>query len=403
VERAPAAARARELTELYDPGSHEPLTDTAWDEGRVRAAIESIVADTERAFSPDTLWPVHPLDDEELPLGRMTCLYLGAAGVIWALGALAEAGAAELRRDWRAAAAGLREQYRAEPDFGETVTAGLWFGESGVLLVAHSLAPTPELEDALLDCVRANARHTSLEIAWGSVGTMLAAQVMHGRTGDPVWAAAWRESADWLWEQWDEELWEQDILGRPSHVLGPAHGFVGNVVVLARGDLLDDERRAELERRTVAAIAHYAQRSDGYAQWPPALEPSRTPQPIRTQWCHGAPGIVSSLGSFAPRNEELTALLVEGGDLTWRAGPLMKGGGLCHGTAGNGYAFLKLLERTGDELWLDRARAFAMHALEQIERRERDRYTLMTGAPGTALYLLDCLQVNAGFPTLDEL
>jgi hypothetical protein len=26
--------------------------------------------------------------------------------------------------------------------------------------------------------------------------------------------------------------------------------------------------------------------------------------------------------------------------VTWRAGPLTKGAGLCHGTGGNGYAFL---------------------------------------------------------------
>ena len=367
----------------------------------MRAAIGTIVADTERAFSPETLWPVHPLDDEDPPLGRMTCLYLGAAGVIWALHALHSAGAGDLRHDWGNAAAGLREQYREEPDFGEGITRGLWFGETGVMLVAHGLAPTAQLEEALLACVRENARHSSLEIAWGSVGTMLAAQVMYERTGDPVWTDAWRDAADWLWAQWDDELWEQEMPRQPSHVLGPAHGFVGNVVVLARGELLDDDRRAELERRTVAAIAHHAQRADGCAQWPPALEPPSRPQPIRTQWCHGAPGIVASLGSFAPRNDELTELLLEGGELTWRAGPLAKGGGLCHGTAGNGYAFLKLFERTGDEQWLGRARAFAMHALEQVERRERDRYTLMTGAPGTALYLHGCLNADASFPTLD--
>jgi hypothetical protein len=404
VERAQAAARTRKLIQLFDPGSHEPLTDAPWDEARVRAAVEAIVADTERAFSPDALWPNHPLDeDEEWPLGRMTCLYLGAAGVIWALRELERLGAAELRRDWRDAAAGLLDTYREEPDFGEGITPGLWFGESGVLLVMHALGPTVELEEALLACVRRNAHHSSLEIAWGSVGTMLAAQVMLERTGDPVWADAWRESAAWLWKQWGGELWDQDILGRPSHVLGPAHGFVGNVVVLARGNLLDGARRAELERRTVAAIARHAQRADGCAQWPPALEPSRTPQPIRTQWCHGAPGIVTSLGAFAPDDEQLTALLVEGGELTWRAGPLRKGAGLCHGTAGNGYAFLKLFERTGHEVWLDRARAFAMHALEQVERAERDRYTLMTGAPGTALYLQGCLTGDGSFPTLDVL
>jgi hypothetical protein len=35
-------------------------------------------------------------------------------------------------------------------------------------------------------------------------------------------------------------------------------------------------------------------------------------------------------------------LALGGGELTWRAGPLRKGAGLCHGTAGNGFAFLRL-------------------------------------------------------------
>src|SRR6202008_1603627 len=94
---------------------------------------------------------------------------------------------------------------------------------------------------------------------------------------------------------------------------------------------------------------------------------------IRTQWCHGAPGIVASLAGLAPSDDVLTDLLVAGGELTWQAGPLVKGASLCHGTAGNGYAFLKLFERTDDELWLDRARAFAVHAAQQVERH-RMRY-----------------------------
>ena len=130
-----------------------------------------------------------------------------------------------------------------------------------------------------------------------------------------------------------------------------------------------------------------------------------TAQPVRTQWCHGAPGIVASLGALAPADERLTELLVAGGELTWRAGPLAKGAGLCHGTAGNGYAFLRLFERTGEERWLDRARAFAMHAIEQVERSTahygRGRHWLMTGDVGVALYLHGCLAPDPAFPTLD--
>jgi hypothetical protein len=65
---------------------------------------------------------------------------------------------------------------------------------------------------------------------------------------------------------------------------------------------------------------------------------------------------------------ELDELLAEAGELTWRAGPLEKGPNLCHGTAGNGYAFLKLFRRTENPVWLDRARTFGMHAIAQSNR-----------------------------------
>ncbi len=67
---------------------------------------------------------------------------------------------------------------------------------------------------------------------------------------------------------------------------------------------------------------------------------------------------------------------------------------------------LKLFERTGNELWLDRARAFAMHAAAQVERMRnnhgRGRYTLWTGDLGTALYLQSCISAEAAMPTLDS-
>ena len=111
--------------------------------------------------------------------------------------------------------------------------------------------------------------------------------------------------------------------------------------------------------------------------------------------------------SLADVDAPIDDLLVAGGEMTWRAGPLSKGSNLCHGTAGNGYAFLKLFQRTGDQIWLDRARAFAMHALAQSETQAaalgRWRYSLWTGDLGVACYLWDCLQAKARFPTLDVL
>ena len=125
------------------------------------------------------------------------------------------------------------------------------------------------------------------------------------------------------------------------------------------------------------------------------------------QWCHGAPGMVTSLAALAPGDDEHGALLAAGGELVWHAGPLAHNAGLCHGTAGNGFAFLALFERTGDERWLARARAFAMHALAQVERFRaadgRGRYALFTGDIGAALLAASCLERDAAFPGLDDL
>lgn len=394
---------------LFDPASHEPLTADRWDEQRAREAIAAVVAEAESAFDEQSLWPAHPVDEADGPLPAVTSLYLGAAGVIWAFHELEQAAAAELQRDWSPAAGRLAELYRAEPDFPELVSGpvpSLLCGEAGILLVAHTLAPAAWQEERLLEAVRANAANPSLELMWGSPGTMIAARVMAERTGAEHWVQGWTESAERLWAQWDGDLWRQDLYGSIVEYVGPAHGFAGNVLALAQGDLLAIERRVELERRAIATVTTYAERGDGVCQWPPVSEAFQRPdQPIRTQWCHGAPGMVASLAGLAPRDGQLTELLLEGGELTWQAGPLKKGAGLCHGTSGNGYAFLKLFERTGDELWLERARGFAMHALAQIEQARaqhgRGRYTLWTGDVGAALYLQDCVTGSTRFPTID--
>jgi lanthionine synthetase-like protein len=162
--------------------------------------------------------------------------------------------------------------------------------------------------------------------------------------------------------------------------------------VLALGDRATDVSET---------LQPFAVEEDGLVNWLPyagmtRLEAHRDGR-IRTQWCHGAPGIVATLGSLL--DEEPAAA---GAELTWRAGPLEKGPGLCHGTSGNGYAFLAMLDRTGDERWLARARAFAMHAAAQMEHSRspdgRCRYTLWTGDLGAALYLADCIDGRGALP-----
>ena len=149
----------------------------------------------------------------------------------------------------------------------------------------------------------------------------------------------------------------------------------------------------------VETVGRTATREGPHVNWRPELfaPPGRTPAPI-VQFCHGAPGFVVCLGDLP--GDELDELLLGAGETTWAAGPLAKGPGLWHGTAGNGYAFLKLHRRTGDARWLARAHAFAMHAIAQSER-DGPRASLWTGDLGVALYLRACLDGDARFPTLD--
>jgi Lanthionine synthetase C-like protein len=395
---------------LFHPPSHEPLAGGDWSEAAARRAIARIAADAEDAFDPATLWPSHPLDEEEGELPSPVGLYLGAAGVIWALDHLARAGLATPRRSWAGVAASLPGRYLTTPDVPELTDGrpvpSLLLGESGVLLVAHRLAPAREHVDRMVACVRANVRNPTREILWGSPGTALAAQLMLEDTGDERLADAWRESADWLWHQWQDGLWLQDMYGQTRRYVGAGHGFASNVHVLARGELLDAGRRPELVRRSLETLRAYVVRDGDLAQWRPTECPVGPDATFPAQWCHGAPGVVTSFGPIAPEDDELTELLVAGGELTWTAGPLAKGHGLCHGTSGNGYAFLKLLLRTGDERWLERARAFAMHAAFQLERARaehgRGRYTLWTGDLGTACFLASCIHADPAMPVLDR-
>ena len=136
------------------------------------------------------------------------------------------------------------------------------------------------------------------------------------------------------------------------------------------GPLLDDERRGAA-RAGDERGARAAGRPRGRARELADVERPRRSSPphgeIRLQWCHGAPGIVVDRRSTTS-SEELAARRRRAGLAGRAADREQKGAGICHGTAGNGYALLAAFERTGDEVWLERARRFAAHALGQVER-----------------------------------
>lgn len=365
------------LAELFRPSEHEPLVAVEWDEARAEEAIRTIVADAEAAFDGER-WPFHPADD---PDDSPNDIYLGVAGIAWALHELGSSG-------WGHAVLGALERYRREPDGGERAYAPSYLGgECGIALVGYKLTSDAEIADRLHELVLANLEDEWHEMLWGASGSLLAAEAMLAWTGEERWDAAWDALADALEAARDEDgLWTQHRLG-DARYYGVGHGFAGNQLALAHRRAVDVD----------TVLTRLALRDGPLVNWSPAE--GAPPEQIRVQWCHGAPGIVAALGDVM--DEELA---LGGGELTWRAGPIARGPGLCHGAAGNAYAFLVLHRRTGDELWLDRARAFAMHAIGQVEKERaklgRGRYSLFTGDIGVALFLRHLLDGEHRFPAL---
>ena len=367
------------LAEIWRPSEHEALAGEKWDEERAEEAVRATVADAEAAFD-GTRWPWHPRDEEEWSLADV---YIGGAGMIWALDELGSLG-------WVDAAVAFLDLYRERPSpwDEDAVPTSFHFGELRIAVVAFRLTRDPGLADRVHELVVAALDNNANELMYGTPGAMLAAEAMLAWTGDSRWDRAWRAAAERVEAARDPDgLWMSHIGGSSFRYLGAGHGYAGNMRAFAnRGR---EPGTADLEP--------YVLRDGELANWLPG-EGAR-PDELRVQWCHGAPGMVATLGDLLDLE-----LAVAGGELTWRAGPLAKGSGLCHGTAGNAYAFLVLHSRTGDGLWLDRARAFGMHAIRRIEQERaavgRGRYSLFTGDIGVALFLRRLLDGNDVFPTM---
>lgn len=399
---------------LHDPARHETLRNIAWDEARVRDTIRFIVRDTEAHYQPRRYWPIHPRDvvPEDDPDVASTTLYFGACGVIWALHYLQACGATQLTRNYLGELEALRLDNRAWlASIGSQDFAAYLMGDTPIRLLAYGVDADEAQAEALADLIDGNLDHPARELMWGAPGTLLAALFLHERSGDERWAAQFRKTAARLWSQleWSDAhqcaFWTQELYGQRSTYLDAVHGFVATAAPLIRGRHLFDAAQREA---WLACIANTVMRTASWegemASWREQLHVSGTRPPKKLmQFCHGAPGIVICLADHP--DATLDVLLIAAGEAIWAAGPLNKGSNLCHGTGGNGYAFLKLYRRTGDARWLARARAFAMHGIAQMEAEYAAtghlRHSLWTGDPGFAIYLWDCLRGEAAFPTLD--
>ena len=395
---------------MYEEARHEALIEEDWDEDRAVRVIDEIVRDTRERFDQHKLWPIHPLDKLRGNLTEpLKMLYFGAAGVIWALDYLNKVGATAVKEDYSMALNELALKNRVEMALSERQTASYWMGDVGILLVHWRLFPTDVLADAIHRAVLANVDNPTRnscgvprERCWPPCLCMNSPGMGAGKK--PICkvfdssSASWRRIASMT-----ATSGPRTCMADQASILEPVMVWQLTFFQLQKDvTFLTSKFLPLVTSRTAETLVRTASVDQASANWPAGLGGTK----YLVQHCHGAPGMINCLGDFPHGiNTSLDRLLIQGGELTWKAGPLIKGSNLCHGTAGNGYAFLKLYKRTKKTMWLERARAFAMHAIRQYERHAKQygqlRYSLWTGDLGLAVYLWDCMRGEAKFPTMD--
>uniref|UniRef100_A0A183BJN0 LanC-like protein 3 n=1 Tax=Globodera pallida TaxID=36090 RepID=A0A183BJN0_GLOPA len=188
-----------------------------------------------------------------------------------------------------------------------------------------------------------------------------------------------------------------------SEYLGAAHGVSGIYqMMLSFWDLLDEPAKADLKQSVDWLMG---------TQFPSGNFPSSSKwiglKDELVHWCHGASGVLHMLivARLVLNEDKYLESAERCANLIWAKGILHKGPGICHGVAGNGYAFLLLYRLTRKEQYLEKAKAFAFAMLvpsfENLARTPDSPWSLFEGWSGALCFLADLLEpAGAQFPLI---
>lgn len=395
---------------LFDSERHQPLVETPWNEDRVERFLQSEF-DNLDALLANGYWK--SLEDED---AAPTTLYEGAMGVLWTLHNLATRLARTPSIDLVETGRDILRDFDVNEGVSmqgmgiQTPEASYFLGKSGILctLLQIDTDRRETYAKELVQLAEANMTNPTLEALWGCPGSVIPIVTMleQGIGSNSELVQSLNRQCEYMRKQivrneaFDCDFWTQDLYGENRNLTGAGHGFVGNVYPFLRGrKFLTHELSDWLLSLTEDSVTRTATVEGACANWESSLDGTDRNRPkFLVQWCHGAPGVVISLNDFpVGESEQIDQLLLQAGETIWQAGPIDKGLGLCHGTDGNGFAFLKLLERSGDGRWLERARAFAMHAIAH----HKSHPGVWVGNSALALYLIACESRDGRMPLLD--
>ena len=334
-------------------------------------------------------------------------MYDGIAGIGLGMRTLSQLGYTNVEIDYLAMIEQGRELQAStlEQSRGPDHQRGLLIGELGFRAAEYHLAPGNETLAHLAGVIESNLYNTECDLMWGGAGSLLTAcSITNEQIAEPLIKKAVAQLKAQLCHSLigDYRAWMVPTpSGRFVDLLGMVHGFSGNALaIISAFPHLPAPERASWQAEILNTIKCTAAREDHFANWPVGIGGS-----FLLQQCHGAPGVIACTSSLMNQgDDDFDQLLLDAGELIWHAGPLEKGPNFCHGTSGNGYAFLKLFRQTNDQMWLERARSFAMIAISQArDRLESDKLqpSLWTGDLGLCFYLDACINASDAIPTLD--
>src|SRR5947207_155469 len=262
---------------MFHPSRNYTLKDIQWEPELVLKSIQAIAYDAIDQIRQNRKLPRHPMDE----YGVCSDLYMGMAGVIWALEYLEGKQVIETDLDF---AALLEAQLSAnEKEFKSTphpANASYLFGELPILLLQFKCSRDARIADKIFQSIEKNNTQPVRELMWGSAGSMLCANLMYQWNSEERWKEVFLLQAERMLNDWQRienvgYLWSPDLYGATRKYLGPVHGFAGNIISLIEGkELLGPARYEDICAKVVETVINTATSDERHANWVAVFEES---------------------------------------------------------------------------------------------------------------------------------
>ena len=363
--------------------------------------------------------PHHPPEYQgpEAPTASVT---YGAAGVAYALLRVAQAredpAVLALADRWADRAAALDSEPAAYYHEAVQITPEIvgrvspYHTASGGAMVsaltAHAFGDLFGFERAVDRFLAASSQPCeNLDLTLGRSGSVIAASLLLD-----AWRAVSTEPAEGLVEfgnrtlagVWDELAQLPPIQAeRKIGYLGMAHGWAGFAYAALRWRKSAGGQLPPGVEARLAELAQCAQPTRHGVRWPYRLHARDAF--VMSGWCNGGAGQVFLWNLAAELlGDPAHAKLAEATALDVFHTP-MQIDTLCCGLAGAAYAQLAVYKRTGETVWLDRARTLTNRALQTVSPGEGLPHSLYKGQVGVAVLAAELSQPEfASMPMFEE-